>query len=61
MEESPYLAAHAQEELDEIIRKTTLEDAAKNCAEVLAFYVTKETGRAADSVAKRIVDFCQKI
>ena len=61
MEDSPYLVAHSQEELDKTIRETTLESAAKNCIEVLAFYGTKETGHAAESVAKRIVDFCQKI
>lgn len=61
MENSPYLVAHSQEELDKIIRETTLEDATKNSVEVLAFYGTNETGHAAESVAKRIVDFCQKI
>ena len=61
MDESPYLAAHSQKELEEIIDRTSLEEAAKNCEEVLTFYGTKETGYAAETVAKRIVDFCNKI
>lgn len=61
MKDSPYLAAHSQNELEQFIKKTTLQDAEKNCDEILAFYGTKETGQAAEYVAKRIVDFCQKL
>lgn len=61
MDESPYLIAHSQDELDEIINETTIEDASLNCDDVLAFYGTKETGQAAETIAKIITDFCQEI
>ena len=58
MDDSSYLAAHSQEELELIIKRTGPEEAATNCDKILAFYETKETGHAAEAVAKRIVDFC---
>lgn len=61
MDDSPYLAAHSQEELELIIKRTGPEEAATNCDKILAFYETKETGHAAEAVAKRIVDFCSSI
>lgn len=60
MADSPYLAAHSQDELEQIIGNTSLEKAEKNCDDILDFYGTKETGRGAEAVAKRIIDFCEK-
>ena len=50
-----------QEELEQLIRRTSLEDAALNCDRILAFYGTKETGRAAETIAERIVEFAEKV
>ena len=58
MSDSPYLIAHSQTELNEIIEKTTLQAAADNCDEILKFYGTNECGDAAGAVAKRIIEYC---
>ena len=60
MEESPYFAAHDQKELEQLIASTSLEDAAANCRDILAFYKTYETGHAAETVARLIIDHCHK-
>jgi hypothetical protein len=58
MEKSPYLIAHSQDELITIINSITLEEAAINCDKILEFYGTHESGDAAVTVARRIIDCC---
>lgn len=60
MEKSPYLIAHSQDELNKIIVATTFGVAAKNCDDILEFYGTHESGDAAETVAKIIVDYCDE-
>lgn len=60
MDESPYLIAHSQEELEKIISTTSLEAVANNCDEVLEFYGTHESGDAARAVAIIINDYCNE-
>lgn len=61
LDDSPYIIAKSQNELNELIRSTSLDDAAKNCNEILDFYGTKETGHAAETVARRLIDHCRRI
>ena len=61
MEDSPYLIANSQTELEDIIKNTSLEKAEKVCENILSFYKTVETGHAAEIVANRIVDFISKV
>ena len=59
MKDSPYFAAHSQEELEDLIRTVTEEEVVKNSQEILDFYKTTETGHASEAVAKRIIDYCR--
>lgn len=54
IEDSPYIVAENQEELEEIIVSLTLEKAERNCNEILKFYGDFETGHATLSVAQII-------
>lgn len=55
MEESPYFTAHTQEEAEKVVEEMTLENAQKNCADILKFYNTYESGEASKVLAERIV------
>jgi len=52
--DTPYWCAKSPRELDDLIRKTTPRKARENCLEVLRFYDTHETGRAAEAAARYI-------
>lgn len=54
IEDSPYLVASSQFELEEMISKLDTIDVVKNCEAVLEFYGTYESGRSARIVAERI-------
>ena len=49
---SPYLVAKNQEELMSIIEKLSDDLVFKNCEDILDFYGTKESGKAAEDVVK---------
>lgn len=59
-EDSPFLTAHDQKELSDLIARTSDEDAARNCREILDFFGTVETGRAADAAVERILAWMDK-
>lgn len=59
MEDSPYYIAHNQAELDDLIQALSRIDFSRNCREILTFYGTNETGRAARTVAELIRDYTQ--
>ena len=54
MDETPYLIAKNQSELEELILGLTEEKIIENCKAVLDFYGANETGRSAFETAKRI-------
>ena len=56
MDESPFLVAHSQQELEKLIDETDAEKARANCEALDRFFGTTETGRAADAVCKYIMD-----
>lgn len=55
---TPFWKARTVEELDDLIRRTTPEAAAENCRAILDFYETRESGFAAQSVARYL---CRKL
>lgn len=57
MEQSPFMVAEDQDQLETIISELTPEKAVQNCKEILAFYGTEETGHAAHAVAGIIKDW----
>jgi CDP-glycerol glycerophosphotransferase len=57
MEDSPYMIAENQQELEDWISRLDEETVRKNCDEILRFYKTTESGRAADAAAGRIVEW----
>lgn len=60
MEDSPYLIAENQQELEKIIMELTPENIAKNCQDLAEFYGTYETGKSSHETAKRIYDWINK-
>lgn len=60
IDESPYLVAQSQQELESIIADLTPEKAAESCNEILRFYGDCETGHAAESVAKIIKGWIER-
>lgn len=54
IEDSPYMVADSQEQLNGIIDTMTEESAVDNCRAILKFYGDCETGHAAESVAQFI-------
>ena len=56
VQESPYLVAENQQELERIILQTTEECAKENCKQILQFYGTKETGKASEKLAEIIYE-----
>ena len=60
MEDSPYLIAHNQAELEALIHDFSRIDFAKNCREILSFYGTNECGSAALTVAEIIRDYIRE-
>lgn len=52
MKDSPYWVASNPDELDQLIMDYTQEAAAENCRDILKFYNTDESGRAAAAVAE---------
>lgn len=59
MEDSPFLVAHDQAELNRLIDVTDVERARENCEALDAFFGTTETGHATDAVCKYIMDRMQ--
>lgn len=57
MEDSPYWTAHNMEEAIRIITEMTDESAIENDRDILRFYETTETGKAAEAVCQRILAF----
>lgn len=57
MEDSPYMIAENQQELEDWISRLDEETVRKNCDEILRFYKTTESGKAADAAAGRIVEW----
>ena len=56
MEESPFFVAKSQLELESIIESLNKEKINENCKQILDFYGTYESGKAAEFLAKRIND-----
>ena len=56
MEESPFLIAHSQEELEKLILETDAEKARENGEALDRFFHTTETGHAAEAVCRYIMD-----
>ena len=57
LDDSPFLAARTQQELEAIVRTHSAGDYAANCAAVRDFYHVRESGEASDAVADRIHGF----
>lgn len=60
MADSPYYIADSQESLESIIESLNEDDVKENCRKILEFYGTNESGKAAEMVAKRIVEWIEK-
>jgi len=56
MEDSPYWVASTPDEMDQLIQNCTPERAKQNCDAILKFYGEAETGHAAESIAKYIIE-----
>ena len=54
--DTPLLIAHDQRQLEALILATDAGAAARNCADIRAWYGMNETGRAADAVCDYIID-----
>ena len=54
--ESPFLVAHSQEELEKLIDETDAGAARANCEALDRFFGTTETGHAADAVCRYIIE-----
>ena len=59
MEDSPFLIAHDQAELEKLIDETDAQKARENCEALDAFFGTTETGHATDAVCQYIIDRMQ--
>ena len=59
MEDSPYMIAENQQKLEDLISSMDDKTVWNNCEDILRFYNTTETGEAAITVAKRIMDWLQ--
>ena len=57
LEDTGYLVAENQEQLEDILTHTTLEQFAANSEKVLDFYGTVETGKASEAVCEEINKF----
>ena len=55
MDKSPFLIAHNQDELSELIARTGDAEARANCRAIADFFGFNETGHAARSAAERII------
>ena len=60
MDETPYLIAKNQAELENLIANLTDEKVKENCKAVLDFYGANETGKASEETAKRIIQWLEK-
>ncbi len=60
MKDSPYWVATDPDELDKLIMDYTEEAAAENCRDILNFYNTDESGRAAEAVAGYLSEMIDK-
>ena len=56
MEDSPFLIAHNQEELERLIDATDEHKARENCEALDRFFGTTETGHATDAVCQYIIE-----
>jgi CDP-glycerol glycerophosphotransferase len=59
IDESPYIVALNQAQLIDIIRNMEKDKAARNCRDILRFYVASETGKSSEAVAKYIASKLQ--
>ncbi len=60
MEDSPYMIAENQAELEAFILQLTDEKARENCRAILDFYKTTENGCASKAVAERIMSWIRE-
>ena len=56
MEDSPFLVAHSQKELEALIDQTDARRAKENCEALDRFFGTTETGHASDAVCRYIME-----
>lgn len=56
IDQSPFLVAHSQKELEDLIDATDADAARENCEALDRFFGTTETGHAADAVCRYIMD-----
>lgn len=59
IDESPYLVAENQEQLEQIISSLTKEKVEQNCLDILKFYGDCETGKASLAVSNIIKDWLE--
>ena len=59
MKDGPFFVTETQEELLDLIKKTSHEEYAANCDKILDFYGTNETGKSAEAVAQRLIRFME--
>lgn len=52
LKETPIMIAYSQEEIEDLIRKTSKEAAIENCKEINSFFGTHESGHASEDVVK---------
>ena len=55
IDKSPFLVAKSQDELDMIIKSLSDEQIKNNCANILKFYETVETGHSTQDIVNRII------
>lgn len=55
IDKSPFMVAMNQEELIQIIKKIDINTVVDNCKEILNFYGTTETGKAAEAIVNYII------
>ena len=58
--DSPYYVAHDQNELNQIISRFNDSAIKQNCQDILDFYGSHESGKSAEIIAQKIVDWLQK-
>lgn len=57
MDSTPFYIAETQDELETIIQNLTDDAVRENCQAILSFYGAYESGKAAEDVAKRIIEY----
>ena len=56
MDETPFLVAQNQDELDQLIADITPERAAENCRAIREYFGFNETGHSTEEACKYIID-----